>query len=73
MYEYEIIYKATGENDFLYGYSLRDLARRYPNIPPETYTIISREYIDWYTRFFGRFGPIRAEANFGLFLACNFL
>lgn len=46
MYEYEIIYKATGENDFLYGYSLRDLAWRYPNIPPETYTIISREYID---------------------------
>lgn len=46
MYEYEIIYKITGENDFLYDYSVCDLTRRYPNIPPETYTIIYCEYID---------------------------
>ena len=46
MYEFEIIYKVSGEHDFLYGYSQRDLLRRYPEIPPETYTIISRDYID---------------------------
>ena len=46
MYEYEIIYKDTNEHDFLYGYSLQDLARRYPEINPSTYTVICREYID---------------------------
>jgi hypothetical protein len=46
MYEYEIIYKRTNEHDFLYGYSLRDLARRYPEIDPSTYTVVRREYID---------------------------
>ena len=46
MYEYEIIYNGTNEHDFLYGYSLLDLARRYPEIDPSTYTIIYREYID---------------------------
>ena len=48
MYEYEIIYKGTNEHDFLYGYSLRDLARRYPEIDPNSYMIIYSEYIDWY-------------------------
>ena len=47
MYEYEIIYKSNGEHDFLFGYSLRDLARRYPEIDPNSYTIVYREYIDW--------------------------
>ena len=46
MYEYEIIYKSNGEHDFLYGYSLRDLVRRYPEIDPNSYTIVCREYID---------------------------
>lgn len=46
MYEFEIRYLATGETDFLYGYSVRDLVRRYPRIPPDTYVIICREYID---------------------------
>ena len=46
MYEFEIRYLATGETDFLYGYSLRDLTRRYPNIPTDTYVVIGREYID---------------------------
>jgi len=46
MYEYEIIYKSTNEHDFLYGYSLRDLARRYHEIDPSTYTVVRREYID---------------------------
>ena len=46
MYEYEIIYNGTNEHDFLYGYSLRDLARRYPEIDPNSYTIIYRESID---------------------------
>jgi len=46
MYEYEIRYLATGETDFLYGYSRQDLARRYPEIPTDTYVIICREYID---------------------------
>ena len=46
MYEYEIIYKSNGEHDFRFGYSLRDLARRYAEIDPDSQTIISREYID---------------------------
>ena len=46
MYEYEILYKGTNEHDFLYGYCPRDLARRYPEIDPNSYTIIYREYID---------------------------
>ena len=46
MYEYEIIYKFNGEHDFLYGYNLRDLVRRYPEIDPNSYTIVCREYID---------------------------
>ena len=46
MYEYEIRYLATGETDFLHGYSIKDLHRRYPNIDPHTYVIIAREYID---------------------------
>ena len=46
MYEFEIIYKSSGEHDFLYGYSLRDLALRYPEIDPNSYTVIYHEYID---------------------------
>jgi hypothetical protein len=46
MFEYEIIYKATGDHDFLYGYSRKDLIRRYPELDPATYTIIYTEYID---------------------------
>ena len=46
MYEYEIIYKSNGEDDFLFGYNLHDLARRYPEIDPNSYTIVYREYID---------------------------
>lgn len=46
MYEFEIVYNATGERDFLYGYSYKDLARRYPEIDPNSYTIVYREYID---------------------------
>lgn len=46
MYEYEIIYKSNGEHDFLFGYNLRDLARRYPEIDPNSYTVVYREYID---------------------------
>ena len=46
MYEYEIIYTTTGEHDFLYAHSRRDLLRRYPEIDPNTYTIIYSEYID---------------------------
>ena len=45
MYEFEIIYNGTNEHDFLYGYSLRDIIKRYPEIDPHTYTVISREYI----------------------------
>jgi hypothetical protein len=46
MYEFEIRYLATGETGFLYGYSRQDLARRYPEIPTDTYVIVYREYID---------------------------
>ena len=46
MYEYEIVFLANGEIDFLYGYSVADLAKRYPNIPTNTYTIVGRVYID---------------------------
>lgn len=46
MYEYEIRYLENDEEDFLYGYSERDLIERYPKIPRSTYIIISREYID---------------------------
>lgn len=46
MFEFEIIYKATGEHDFLFGYSKQNLAVRYPNIDPDSYDIISREFID---------------------------
>lgn len=46
MYEFEIIYKSSGEHDFLYGYSYKDLIRRYPEIDPNSYTIVYREYID---------------------------
>lgn len=46
MYEFEIRYLANGETDFLYGYSIMDLVRRYPNIDPHTYVVVSREYID---------------------------
>ena len=44
MYEYEIYFPATDETDILYGYSVNDLARRYPDIPPSTYIILSRIY-----------------------------
>ncbi len=46
MYEFEIRYLANGETDFLYGYSIMDLVRRYPNIDPHTYVVVGREYID---------------------------
>ena len=46
MYEFEIRFLANGEIDFLYGYSLQDLARRYPEIDPSTYVVVGREYID---------------------------
>lgn len=46
MYQYEIIYKATNEHDFLYGYNLRDLVRRYPEIDPDSYKVIYKEWID---------------------------
>jgi len=46
MYEYTIRYLENGEEDFLYGYSRQDLARRYPEIPTDSYVIICREYID---------------------------
>ena len=46
MYEYEILYKGTNEHDILYGYSLRDLARRYPEIDPNSYMVLMRTYID---------------------------
>ena len=46
MFEFEIIYKATGEYDFLFGYSKKNLAERYPNIDPNSYDIIYHEFID---------------------------
>ena len=46
MYEYTIRYLENGEEDYLYGYSERDLIRRYPEIPRSMYVIVSREYID---------------------------
>ena len=46
MYEFEIRYLTTGDTDFLYGYSIKDLSRRYPNIDPRTYVVVGREYID---------------------------
>lgn len=46
MYEYEIIYSATGQHDFLYGRSRDDLIRRYPDIDPATYTVIYTDFID---------------------------
>lgn len=46
MFEFEIIYKATGEHDFLFGYSQKNLVARYPDIDPNSYDIISREFID---------------------------
>ena len=46
MREYEIRYKETGEIDLLYGYSAKDLATRYPSIPPYTYEILGSWYID---------------------------
>ena len=46
MYEYTIRYLENGEEDYLYGYSERDLIKRYPEIPRDWYVIVSREYID---------------------------
>ena len=46
MYEYTIRYLENGEEDYLYGYSERDLIERYPKVPRSTYVIIGREYID---------------------------
>ena len=46
MYEFEIRYLGTDEIDFLYGYSAKDLIRRYPHIDPATYKIECRNYID---------------------------
>ena len=46
MYEYEIRYLANDEIDFLYGYSINDLIKRYPDIPRDSYVIVYREYID---------------------------
>ena len=46
MYEYTIRYLENGEEDYLYGYSERDLIKRYPEIPRSMYVIVSREYID---------------------------
>ena len=46
MYEFEIMYKDTKGLDILFGYSRKDLAKRYPDIDPDSYVILSREYID---------------------------
>lgn len=46
MYEFEIRYLVNGETDFLYDYSIRDLASRYPELDPKSYVIVCREYID---------------------------
>ena len=46
MYEFEIVYKVSGEHDFLYGYSRKDIVRRYPEIDPASYSIVYVEYID---------------------------
>lgn len=45
MKEYEIQYN-NGEIDFLYAHNASELAERYPNIPRETYKILSWDYID---------------------------
>ena len=46
MWEYEVIIIGTEEHRFLYGYSEKDLVRRYPNLSPDKYEIVYREYID---------------------------
>lgn len=46
MNEYTIQYNGTDEQDILYGYSKRDLAERYPNIDPSTYTVLYWEHVD---------------------------
>jgi hypothetical protein len=46
MREFEIIYKESGENDLLYGYSEKDLITRYPSIPRHTYDIVGSWYAD---------------------------
>jgi len=46
MYEYEIIYKATGEHDILFARSRKNLAERYPNIDPASYDIVYCGYMD---------------------------
>jgi len=47
MYEYEITFKSDPTDiDFLYGYSLNDLRKRYPERDFDDIVIISREYID---------------------------
>ena len=46
MKEFEIIYKTTGNHDFLYGYSIKDLHKRYPNKNFDEFDIVYIEYID---------------------------
>jgi len=45
MYEFEIINKAN-ETRTIFGYNVRDAFRRCPNLNPEEWTVIHREYID---------------------------
>lgn len=46
MYEYEILYKDTNETDFFWGYDVKDLESRHPELVKRGYTILMREFID---------------------------
>ena len=46
MWEFEVVVKETNEHKFMYGYSEKDLVRRYPNLLSDKYEIVYKEYVD---------------------------
>lgn len=46
MYEYELYNKDNNEYSFAFGYSIKDMKRRNPNIDWTVWKIIHSEYVD---------------------------
>lgn len=46
MYEYTIYNPNTKEEEIIFGHSLEDAFRRYPELNPSEWICLMREYID---------------------------
>ena len=46
MYEFQLQHKVTGENEFIFGYSLEDAWARSSTLKRDEWIVVYSEYID---------------------------